>query len=161
MPSWSDLVPTKVGLMCMHRRATRNCQCGTGRCCSSGVATRGGASAELGSCVEQVGLMCLRRRATRGGASAELDFRSPSCAELVGLMLPVRNWAFECRAGRLMLPVRNWALECRAGRAYVASAELGFCTYVEELREVASAELDFVGIIDPLAERDKSPSRIR
>ncbi|KZV52516.1 hypothetical protein F511_19545 [Dorcoceras hygrometricum] len=89
----------RVGLMCLHRRATRICQCETGLCCSGGVATRRGASAELGFGAELVGLMCLRRRATRicqcgtglcfsggvatrGGASAQLGFG----AELVGLM---------------------------------------------------------------------------
>ncbi|KZV56006.1 hypothetical protein F511_12705 [Dorcoceras hygrometricum] len=55
-----------------------------------GVATRGGASAELGLSVERSGVMCLRRRATRM-TSAELGF-----VVQVGLPpeeVPVRNWA--------------------------------------------------------------------
>ncbi|KZV17014.1 hypothetical protein F511_31306 [Dorcoceras hygrometricum] len=74
------LVAELVGLTCLRRRAMRvasaelglsaqmsyvSGQCGTRLKCSGGVATRGGANAELGLVAELFGLMCLHRRATR------------------------------------------------------------------------------------------------
>ncbi|KZV33780.1 hypothetical protein F511_30292 [Dorcoceras hygrometricum] len=121
-----------AGLRRVGVEELRECgQCGTGLSCLGGVATREGASTELGLVSELVGLMCLRRRATRiasaelglsaqvrlprGGASAELGLVS----ELVGLRC-LRRRATRISSAELGLsaqvrlppeevPVRNWA----------------------------------------------------
>ncbi|KZV30275.1 hypothetical protein F511_39048 [Dorcoceras hygrometricum] len=75
--AYMSLSVVLVGLMrVVVEELCESGQCGTGIRCSSGVATRGGASAGLGLVVELVGLTCLRRRAMRV-ASAELGLSAP------------------------------------------------------------------------------------
>ncbi|KZV29868.1 golgin subfamily B member 1-like [Dorcoceras hygrometricum] len=133
------LVVEQVGLMYLRRRATRvasaelgfcaqksyaSGQCGTGLLRSGGVATRGGANAELGLIAKQVGLICLHRRAMR-----VKSYASGQCG--TGLL---RSGGVATRGGanaELGLIAKQVGLICLHRRAMrVVSAELGFCAQV-------------------------------
>ncbi|KZV46783.1 hypothetical protein F511_15343 [Dorcoceras hygrometricum] len=95
--NWA-LVPSISGLYVLCRRATRNCQCETGLKCSGGVATRGGASAELGFGAEQVGL-------------------PPE-------EVPVRNWALVPSISGLYVLCRRATRNCQCGTGLKCSASV-------------------------------------